>query len=266
MKLNLSKSVLFVLAVLLIALSTIQLTCEINANIAPIHKFNSPLMNLQSYAQSISIKVLAGKEFLGSGVLVKRQNNTYMVVTNAHVLRAGKPPYRIVAHNGAIYRAKISTNNFGSKDIALLEFISPRKEYTVASFDNTVKLSDKVFACGFPTRDDEDVKPLFTMNPGFVSFILGQSLSDGYQIGHTNQVNSGMSGGALLNEQGEIVGIIGKRAYPAWEIPAKFADGSTVPLETSKKISVLSWSIPIKILDYLVVPAKLAPTVDASHH
>ena len=45
---------------------------------------------LQSSARLIAVKLLSA-DVLGSGFLIKKQDNIYTVLTNAHVLRAGNP-------------------------------------------------------------------------------------------------------------------------------------------------------------------------------
>jgi S1-C subfamily serine protease len=205
-----------------------------------------PIDKLYKQAQVISVKIVSKEGFLGSGVLFQKQDKTYKVITNAHVLRAGSVPYQIETNDGKMHQAKpIENNKFGELDIALLEFFSPKIIYVVPPLGNLPKLGDEVFTCGFPEVEEGAGKPKFLMTKGKVSLILPQSLKDGYQLGHTNNVESGMSGGALLNSQGELIGIDGKQAYPAWDIPSKFVDGSDVPLDIHKKIVVLSWSVPI---------------------
>ena len=55
-----------------------------------------------------------------------------------------------------------------------------------------------------------------------------------------------MSGGALLNSRGEVVGVNGKHAYPLWESPELYQDGSQPCPALEKLITRSSLAIPIE--------------------
>jgi S1-C subfamily serine protease len=224
-----------------------------------------PIENIYKQAQVISVKIVSKEGFLGSGTLFQKQGKTYKIITNAHVLRAGSIPYQVETNDGRIHRAKIIKNNkFGELDIAILEFVSLEKVYVVPLLGISPKLGDEVFTCGFPEVEEGAEKPKFLMTKGKVSLILPQPLKEGYQIGHTNNIESGMSGGALLNSQGELIGIGGKQAYPAWDILSKFIDGSDVPLDIHKKIVALSWSVSIESVEKMQSLKQTEPVLQPS--
>ncbi|MER3491937.1 MAG: peptidase S1 [Mastigocladus sp. ERB_26_2] len=194
-------------------------------------------------AQAMTVKVMS-KEFLGSGILLKKQDSVYTVLTNAHVLRADDPPYRIQTPDGRIWSANLLTNvKFGTNDLAILQFRSLDRNYTVASIAFNTAIGDEVFAAGFPYGDDGKDKG-FTFTIGKVGLILPKALEGGYQIGYTNDIQKGMSGGPLLNHQGEVVGMNGMHAYPLWDIPSVFADGSEADQKLHEQIVRLSWAVP----------------------
>ena len=64
-------------------------------------------------------------------------------------------------------------------------------------------------------------------------------------MGYTNPLEKGMSGGALLNKQGEVVGVNGMHAYPLWDASSVFVDGSQAEGKLHQEIVGLSWAIPI---------------------
>ncbi|MDF5712148.1 MAG: serine protease [Nostoc sp. S4] len=195
-------------------------------------------------AQAITVKVMS-KEFLGSGILLQKQESIYTVLTNAHVLRADDPPYQIQTPDGEIYTASLPRNTkFGNNDLAILQFRSPKKIYRVASIASKLMVGDEVFASGFYSQEDED-KHQFSFTNGKVLLLLPKALDGGYQIGYSNDIQKGMSGGPLLNCRGEVVGVNGMQANPLWDAPSIFVDGSQADKELHEQINRLSWAVPI---------------------
>lgn len=201
---------------------------------------------LQQQAKAITVKVMS-PDFLGSGILLQRQGTVYTVLTNAHVLRAGKTPYQIQTADGRIWAASVpKTNHFGNNDLAILQFHSTGIVYKVASFGSAPAVGNEVFAAGFPITEAGVRENSFVITTGKVSLILPKALEGGYQIGYTNDISKGMSGGALLNSRGEVVGVNGMHAFPLWDAPSMFADGSEADSVLHQKIIRLSWAVPIK--------------------
>ncbi len=213
--------------------------------------------DLNQIAADISVKIL-DRDFLGSGFIVRQQGDRYEIVTNQHVLRAGEEPYNIQTADGKIYKAKVIEQRMQDKreyDLAALEFTSD-KDYTVATIGSSLYLEvgEPIFAVGFPysqldaelpTSDVAGVSGL-AIKTGRIAIVLNKALVEGYQIGYTNDVKKGMSGGALLNTRGEVVGVNGKHAYPLWESPELYQDGSQPCPALEKLITRSSLAIPIE--------------------
>ncbi|WP_066426020.1 serine protease [Anabaena sp. 4-3] len=199
---------------------------------------------LQEKASAITVKILS-TEFLGSGILLNTQNSVYTVLTNAHVLRADNPPYHIQTPDGHIYQADIQKNvNFHGYDLAILQFTSLKKAYSVAALGASPKVGEEVFVAGF-TVEEKPQEIKFLLTRGKVSLVLEKPLEEGYQVGYTNRLEKGMSGGALLNKRGEVVGVNGMHAYPVWDVPSVFVDGSQAQENLHQQIISLSWAVPI---------------------
>jgi serine protease Do len=225
--------------------------------------FSSELLDkIDEIARSVSVKVSA-KDILGSGAIVFRQGDVYTVVTNKHVLRSENPPYWINTPDGKSHEAKfVDRIAFAKYDLALLQFRSETTAYNVAAIGNSSKLAvgDEVFAAGYPHRLEKN--PIDNSNPsshlvglairpGRISIILDQNLEEGYKIGYTNDVEKGMSGGPLLNDRGELVGINGKHAYPLWDAPDIYEDNSQPCQPLQDLINRSSLAIPIeKVLQF----------------
>lgn len=213
--------------------------------------------DVEKIAASISVKIL-DRDFLGSGFIVRSENNSYTVITNQHVLRAGDAPYKIQTPDGKVHTAtKIeqSVESDYEYDLAILQFSSDT-DYAVAKIGSSLflEVGESIYAAGFPYTEMEakttSNRPNkitgLALKEGRISIILNQALVEGYQIGYTNDVKKGMSGGALLNSRGEVVGINGKHAYPLWESPELFQDGSQPCPALEKLIIRSSLAIPIE--------------------
>lgn len=217
---------------------------------------------ISQIASDISVRIL-NQNFLGSGFIVQGSNHEYLVITNQHVLRAGEAPYTIETVDGQTYAAKVVAEIETVKnqyDLAVLKFKSDA-DYQTAKVGNSFRLEvgEVVFAAGFPSQESmvprssnlfagsRIISPRkLSLKSGRVAIILNQALADGYQIGYTNDVKKGMSGGPLLNSQGEVIGVNGKHAYPLWEAPEIYQDGSEPCPALQELITRSSLAIPIE--------------------
>ena len=213
-------------------------------------------------ASDITVKIL-DQDFLGSGFIAQQKGQKYIVITNQHVLRAGEAPYMIETADGKTYLAEVvsdlSEGDY-NYDLAILEF-EANAVYPTAKIGNSLYLEvgEPIFAAGFPYNQSpvkrtpvifEQSNPnesrRLSIKPGRIAIILNQALEEGYQIGYTNDVKKGMSGGPLLNYQGEVVGVNGKHAYPLWESPEVYQDGSEPCPALQELITRSSLAIPIE--------------------
>ena len=220
------------------------------------------IKKVRQIATKITVKV-ADQELLGSGILIKQQDNRYTVITNQHVLRAGEEPYTVQTFDGKVHPATVVPIPASSRyDIALLEFTAKQENYSTATIANSsdLKVGEPVFAVGFPDQDQtlaanttklsHNLLQGLAFTKGRVSVILDQALEEGYQIGYTNEVYKGMSGGALLNLEGWLVGVNGKHAYPLWEAPDFYEDQSQPCPPLQELIIRSSLAIPLeKVID-----------------
>ncbi|BAZ37835.1 peptidase S1 and S6 chymotrypsin/Hap [Calothrix sp. NIES-4101] len=209
---------------------------------------------VQKLAAAITVKILSGG-FLGSGILVHQDGHVYTVLTNAHVLRSSKPPYRIQTPDGQVYAAsfpveKLHVNSLPEDaDLALLEFRSSKRKYQVAFLGSSSNLNigNEVFAAGFPVDTQGFVDRGFSLKVGEISLVLDKALEGGYRIGYTNDIQKGMSGGPLLNRAGEVVAINGMHAEPLWGNPYVYQDGTEPDRDLRLEMERYSWGIPMEI-------------------
>jgi len=216
---------------------------------------------LKNIAEAITVKVFSANSW-GSGILLRQEGQTYTVITNQHVLNSSDPPYTVQTADGRSYEASaLEGDRFLGNDLALLQF-STSTTYPVAKLKSSATLfpGEPIFAAGFPAYSDMASVPLaeltelgLTLTAGEVSLLGDRPLERGYQIGYTNFIQKGMSGGPLLNQRGEVVGINGMHAYPLWGDPYIYSDGSRPTRQLRDRMFHLAFAIPIE------TAAELAP-------
>lgn len=214
-------------------------------------------VSVPTVARLVTVRILANQG-AGSGVIVERQGQTYTVLTNAHVVaEAADNLYTILTADGRTHTGRwLKSTNFNNQDLALVQFTS-KQTYQVAVIGNSDALSvgDPIYASGFPNwrllnsttlADTQDWGlKAFQLTKGNVGMLSSKPLQQGYQLGYTNQIEHGMSGGPVLDQDGQLVGVNGQLKYPPQGIIAFiFADG-TMPSEAAfQQMEPLSWAIP----------------------
>jgi len=252
---------------------------------------------LQTIARAIAVKIIGDRGW-GSGILIKKRGDLYTVLTNDHVLTAADSPYKIQTPDGRIHQGYLLTSySVRGQDLALVRFRAGGENYAIASFhpSSTLKPGDKVFGGGFPRNlDAGDVQPIaspresphklppqkfsqllrspefpdlgFHLTRGRVSLLAEKPLERGYQIGSTNPIQKGMSGGPLLDRWGRVVGINGMHAYPLWGDPYVYQDGSQPPPHLREKMTHLAFAIPsdrfTELAPEFSPPTAIAETAD----
>jgi S1-C subfamily serine protease len=233
---------------------------------------------LHKHLRSISIKILAHGKTIGSGAIlavttqplavdpasplaVKQQ--VYTVVTNAHVIQAASAPFQLQTPDGQIYAAAlVPPPTDQNRDLSILRFLSHDRYPTAKLAATSSKIGDRIWSAGFPLIDGESAQAnaptAAAQAPSGLSIVKGQitqilpiAITGGYSIGSDRTIFKGMSGGPLINQAGELVGIDGVHANPLWDTPEVLEDGSTVSEVLQEQIKNSSWAIPIEFVrDY----------------
>jgi putative serine protease PepD len=148
-----------------------------------------------------SVVQISNPQGLGSGIAL---NDTGDIVTNAHVI-AGGGPYKVTDAKGKVYSAKL-VGSFTPDDLAVVHAegasLPPAKFAKSAS----LRVGDIVLAIGNPLGLRSSV------TDGIIS-ALGRTVDEpnGVVLPNVIQtsapINPGNSGGALVDLQGEVVGI-----------------------------------------------------------
>lgn len=222
--------------------------------------FISQKDRVSEIARQVSVRIITDPG-LGSGVIINQQGENYTVLTCRHVVENSYYyKYSVLTFDNQVHNAFwVRSITFPNLDLALVKFKSKRA-YPVAQIESPaqINLNELVYATGFPNWYWENAdSPLSTKNWGNKAYLFttgqlkmlldqSQSLEDGYRLGYSNEVESGMSGGPVFNQYGRLIGINGRLRYPLLGIEAfELSDGTTPTLELFRQMESLSWAIPI---------------------
>lgn len=165
---------------------------------------------------------------LGSGVIVKQNGDQYYVLTNNHVVEKADE-MKVVLNNGAEYKAELVGRD-ERVDLALISIDSGGDKLPVAVIgdSDSLEVGDWVLAVGSPFGY------MSTVTAGIVS-AKGRrgpdsNISDFIQTDAA--INSGNSGGALVNLKGEVVGI---NTWIATKTGDSAGLGFSIPINNARK-------------------------------
>jgi Do/DeqQ family serine protease len=168
---------------------------------------------------------------LGSGIIVRRTGDTVYVLTNNHVVdQATDISVRLT--DGKVYKAKVVGTD-SRKDIALVSFTTTDK-VTVATLGDSgsLQVGDLVLAVGNPLGFES------TVTLGMVSAVGRKAPQSDTASAYTDYIqtdaaiNQGNSGGALVNIDGEVVGINTWIAAPSG---GSVGLGFAIPINNAKQ-------------------------------
>ena len=203
--------------------------------------------SIRQTAQGFTVKILVG-DTNGSGVIIGRSGNTYRVVTNAHVVTRSSS-YKIQAPDGKVYTGKLleKGSSLQGNDLAILTFEST-VNYGVATLADggTLQPNDAVYSTGFPIEQNN-----FVITSGTVKEVTSQPLKGGYQLGYSTDTLQGMSGGALLNASGQLIGIVGMGKGAALTEAYTYQDESRPAKEVINQWRGMSFAVPVATINQI---------------
>jgi hypothetical protein len=171
-------------------------------------------VQVNDIAKPITV-MIGGLDGKGSGVIIAKNGNTYTVLTANHVVKkAGYGIYEIITHDGQKYPMENKAQIVGKLDLALVRFTSSQN-YPLAKIadSRTVKEGATVYNSGFPipSISNSQERNYFFLTSQITA--RGRRENLGYDLFLSGSPRPGMSGGPILNDQGEVIGIYGKAEF-----------------------------------------------------
>ncbi len=193
------------------------------------------LAELVERIQAGVVQITAGSAS-ASGFIVDASG---LVVTSQHVVD-GEPSVSVWLTNGRRYGGDVVERD-ASSDLALVR-IDSRDQFTAIAVGDpgVLRVGDEVLALGFPIADK--IGSNLTVTRGIVSSI---QTSGGVDLIQTDAAtNPGNSGGPLVNDQGEVIGINRSRIEETNSgRPVNSISFAVSALELTRRLPILSQSL-----------------------
>ena len=205
--------------------------------------------DVSDIAQKITVLIQRNdKQGLGSGVMIKHEGNTYSVLTALHVVSQAVQ-YTILTPDGQRYALNYSSvKKMGTGiDLAMVQF-SSSQTYTVAKIGNSdvARPGTAAYVAGFPEPSSARPTPDYNFLAGQITANGSQPQPDGYTLVYSDNTRPGMSGGPVLNDSGEVIGIHGRAETTISDTQSETVTSVStgfnlgIPINTFLKISSLN--------------------------
>ena len=259
--------------------------------------------DIQTMVAGFTVKVNPDGEW-GSGAIVGKNGDIYYVLTARHVIddiRSGEELW-LITHDNQDHKVDVDATDLlpNNIDLALIQFTSD-KDYPVAKISNhNYRLYERrdyennavsdasqnkqyLYVSGFPLTGEKRV-----FNPGFLfdnsaSAISAPDIANpddnfgGYELIYTNLTHPGMSGGAVVDTAGNIVGIHGRGDGRVIgeedEIIRQYLDEfgqDSVKIKVGLSLGIpiqsfLTWAYNQPINSYLAISDSVPPNLESAN-
>jgi tetratricopeptide (TPR) repeat protein len=199
-------------------------------------------VEVSKVAQSVTVMIQdpQSPQTAGSGIIIKREGETYTVLTAHHVVKQS-PDYKVMTPDKKMNPiVQGSIKPLPGVDLALVQFKSAGSYGVAKMGDSSQNPSGSAsFVAGFPGTTKVRSEPEYYFTSGEIAANGSRPNQDGYALAYSNPTLPGMSGGPVLNEQGELIGIHG-RAERAEKLQNSQLSDDTYVLKTE-----FNYAIPI---------------------
>jgi tetratricopeptide (TPR) repeat protein/V8-like Glu-specific endopeptidase len=165
-------------------------------------------------AKAITVEIKQnGTDKVGSGILLQKQGSTYTVLTAGHVVSDSRATFTVKTSDGQDRRAIAGSvrSSESNIDLAVLKFESSDDYFlAIIGTSSSLEIGTSLYVSGFPKATRTIEKGTFNFTKGEVIGIANRGNDKGYSLIYSNITFRGMSGGPVLNENGELVAIHGQ--------------------------------------------------------
>ncbi|MCZ8224681.1 MAG: tetratricopeptide repeat protein [Microcystis sp. LE19-84.1B] len=207
----------------------------------------------EQFLQRVTVKITSETN-RGSGTIIAKKGDNYLVLTNAHVTRNTKT-LQVQTYDGHSRAARIVPNSLSeNQDLALLEF-SDTRDYSIATIAeftiNQNRIGLEVVAAGYVAETGQ-----YRTTKGTLEQVSDRPLRDGYSVGYSGDIVQGMSGGGIFVD-GELIGINGRSAHPILS-NYTYEDGTKPTDEEIQQMRAVNWGISLHTLLTYIRPEILS--------
>ena len=172
----------------------------------------------------------------GTGTLVAQKGNTYTLVTAWHVLSSVRDGDELYAYTttGKSFRIPVnSIERVGNVDVAIAKFKGPSGLIIAKVWIGDIKTGERGEVAGYPIASRK-----LMVNKGEILAKANVGVEEGYQLLYRIETHQGMSGGPIIDQFGNVVGIHGRG-----ELNETLYDGTGPTMKTG-----VNYGVPIKYL------------------
>ncbi|MDB9414252.1 tetratricopeptide repeat-containing serine protease family protein [Microcystis aeruginosa] len=207
----------------------------------------------EQFLQRVTVRITSETN-RGSGTIIAKKGDNYLILTNAHVTRNTKT-LQVQTYDGHSRAARIVPNSLSeNQDLALLEF-SDTRDYSIATIAkftiNQNSIGLEVVAAGYVAETGQ-----YRTTKGTLEQVSDRPLRDGYSVGYSGEIVQGMSGGGIFVD-GELIGINGRSAHPI--LSNYIYEDGTKPTDAEiQQMRAVNWGIPLHTLLTYIRPEILS--------
>lgn len=183
----------------------------------------------------------------GTGTIIDKQNNLYLVLTNRHVVEKIGDEYKVITADKKIHNV-IQIKRIEGTDLAFIYFISDIY-YQNTSKGNSRKLNleDRIHLGGYPASNKHISERNFHFYPNgkITNFKLGNEIDEeGYAIEMNIEALKGLSGSGVFNNKLQLIGVYGRgKSHLGKILTLAIPIDTAVDLALKNQIRIISWRV-----------------------